>query len=108
MATTDFGDPIYVSELPKGASTPGRKGIGPAVEAWLDKMEPGKGWAKLPGGEGPDGAHKPNRSTMVRKIAEEKGMVVKTVAVETGKWYNIYAGFPDPSDAPKSNGDATA
>lgn len=84
----DFGDPVYVDELPPASAKGGRTSNAPALEAWLAKLEAGK-TAELPSKDA-DGAHPVSRVTQMRKIAGT-AFKVETRPVTPGKRYRIFA-----------------
>lgn len=85
--TIEFGDPVYVDELPPASTRGGRASVTPAYEAWLAKIEPGK-TAMLPSKD-PDGGHSVSRVTQLRKVAGT-AFKVETRPIEPGKRYQIY------------------
>lgn len=99
-ATIDFGDPIYVEELPPPSVRGRASGAGPTIEqaftAWLQKIAPGK-TAQLPSKDA-DGAHTSNRVTNYRKIAKPLGYAIETRPVVPNKRYLVYvtAQTPEP------------
>lgn len=98
--TIDFGDPVYVDELPPSTGKGGRASNAPALEAWLGKIAPGK-TAELPSKDA-DAAHPVSRVTQLRKLAGTTWKV-ETRPVVPGKRYRIFATFPEP---PAPNGKA--
>lgn len=93
--TIDFGEPIYVDELPPTASR-GRTGAGPAMQAWLAKVEAGK-TAELPSKD-EDGAHALSRVAAMKKAAGEE-FAIETRPVVPGKRYRIFATRKDAEPA---------
>lgn len=87
MSDLSFADPVYVDELPPVTGR-GRTGAGPALAAWLAKVEPGK-TAELPSTD-PDGGHPISRLNAIRKVAGES-FKIDSRPVEAGKRYRIFA-----------------
>lgn len=98
--TIDFGEPVYVDELPPASTKGGRTSNGPALQAWLGKIAPGK-TAELPSKD-EDSAHPVSRVTQLRKLAGE-AFKVETRPIVPGKRYRIFATIATP---PATNGKA--
>lgn len=90
MATMalDFGDPVPVDALPEATTRGGRQSTAPAIQAWLNKLQPGKFYQLQSKDE--DGAHGANRVQQVRKVAGE-AFEIQTRPLVPGKRYFIYA-----------------
>jgi hypothetical protein len=95
MSDISFADPVYVDELPPSASR-GRTGAGPALAAWLAKVEAGK-TAELPSSDA-DGAHPTSRVTAIRKVAGDD-FKIDTRPIVAGKRYRIFATANDAEPA---------
>jgi len=89
---TDYGDPVYVDELPPASSKGGRTSNVPALEAWLGKIDAGR-TAELPSKD-EDGGHPVSRVTQVRKVAGT-AWKIETRPVVPGKRYRIFATLND-------------
>lgn len=98
MSNVDFGDPVYVDELPPGGKS-GRKSVSPALATWLAKIEPGK-TAELPSTDPDVPGHPVSRVTQIRKVAGD-AFAIETRTLEPGKRYRIFATIATP----KANGD---
>lgn len=94
MSDITFADPIYVDELPPSTGR-GRTGAGPALTAWLAKVEAGK-TAELPSSD-EDKAHPISRVNAIRKAAGDE-FKIDTRPVVPGKRYRIFA-TPVATDA---------
>lgn len=97
----DYGEPVYVDELPPSSGKGGRPAATPALEAWLGKIVPGK-TAELPSKD-EDGAHPVSRVTQVRKVAGT-AWKIETRPIVPGKRYRIFATLN--TAAPAANGPA--
>ena len=99
MSNLDYGDPVYVEELPPTSGKGGRQSNAPAMEAWLAKISPGK-TAELPSKD-EDGAHPVSRVTQMRKVAGT-AFKIETRPVVGGKRYRIFATVNATPEAAKA------
>lgn len=86
--TMDFGTPVPVTEMPEAPRKGGRASNAPAMEAWLQQLQPGQTYELASLDE--DGGHSVNRVTQLRKVAGE-GFKIETRPIEPGKRYRIFA-----------------